>query len=287
MHLVTFAHAGQTRLGALRADGAVVDLHRADPQIPADMLTFLAAGEGAQLLARRALDNAPAAALLDRAAVTLLAPIPRPGKILCIGLNYRDHAAESNQPIPAHPTVFAKYNNTVIGPGAAIVLPTVTEKVDYEAEFAFVIGRTARNVAAADALRYVAGYTIFNDVSARDYQMRTSQWTVGKTFDTFGPMGPALVTADEIADPHALDICLSINGETLQSSNTRELIFTVNQLIEDLTSFMTLEPGDLISTGTPSGVGSARKPPRWLRAGDIVRVEIAGLGVLENPVVAA
>ena len=192
---------------------------------------------------------------------------------------------ESNQPVPDHPTVFAKNNNTVVGPGVAIVLPTGTEKVDYVAEFAFVIGRTARNERAADALDYVAGYLPFNDVSARDYRMRTSQWTVGKTFDTFGPMGPALVTSDEIANPHDLDIQLTINSEVLQSSNTSNPIFSINELIADLTSFMTLEPGDLISTGTPSGVGSARKPERWLRAGDVVRVTIEGLGTLENPVV--
>ena len=146
--------------------------------------------------------------------------------------------------------------------------------------------RLGKNVKAEDALDYVAGYLPFNDVSARDYQMRTSQWTVGKTFDTFGPMGPALVTSDEIANPHDLDISLTINGEVLQSSNTSNLIFSVNELIADLTSFMTLEPGDLISTGTPSGVGSARKPPRWLRAGDVVAVTIEGLGTLENPVIA-
>jgi acylpyruvate hydrolase len=286
MKLVTFIHNGQARLGALQPGEAVIDLNRADPNLPADMLGFLAAGAGAQVLAKRAIVDAPPAAVLDRSAVTVKAPILRPGKILCIGLNYRDHAAESNQPIPQYPTVFAKYANTVIGPGEAIVLPKVTEKIDYEAEFAFVIGRTARHVAAADALDYVAGYLPFNDVSARDYQMRTSQWTVGKTFDTFGPMGPALVTADEIPDPHDLDIQLSINGEVLQSSNTRNLIFSVNELIADLTSFMTLEPGDLISTGTPSGVGAARDPQRWLRAGDVVRIEIAGLGVLENLVVA-
>ena len=168
-----------------------------------------------------------------------------------------------------------------------MVLPPITEKVDYEAEFAVVIGRVARNVSAADALKVVGGYTVFNDVSARDYQMRTSQWTVGKTFDTFGPMGPVLVTADEIADPHDLDISLSINGEVLQSSNTKNLIFTVNQLIEDLTSYMTLEPGDVISTGTPGGVGQALKPPLFIRPGDIMRVEISGIGALENPVVAA
>ena len=289
MKLVTFVHHGQTRLGALLADAAgerVLDLNRADPNLPADMLGFLAAGDGAMVLAKRAVAAAPADALVARAAVTLKAPIPHPGKIICIGLNYRDHAAETNHELPEYPTVFAKYANTVIGPGEAIILPKITEAVDYEAEFAAVIGRTAKNVAAADALNYVAGYLPFNDVSARTYQHRTSQWTVGKTFDTFGPMGPALVTADEIPDPHALDITLSIGGEVLQSSNTRNLIFSVNALIEDLTSYMTLEPGDLISTGTPSGVGGARKPPRWLRAGEIVRIEITGLGVLENPVVA-
>jgi len=286
MKLVTFVHNGQSRIGAQRADGTIVDLNRANAALPTDMLAFLAGGADAKNLAEKAVASAPAAALLAPSAVTLQAPLPRPGKILCIGLNYRDHAAESNQPIPDHPTVFAKYNNTVVGPGAAIVLPTVTEKVDYEAEFAFVIGRTARNVKAADALDYVAGYLPFNDVSARDYQARTSQWTVGKTFDTFGPMGPALVTSDEIANPHDLDIQLTINGEVLQSSNTSNLIFSINELIADLTSFMTLEPGDLISTGTPSGVGLARKPQRWLRAGDVVRVTIEGLGTLENPVVA-
>lgn len=285
MKLVTFTHNGHSRIGALTGDHTIVDLNRANPQLPTDMLAFLAGGADAQNLAEKAVASALPSAVLARSAVALQAPLPRPGKILCIGLNYRDHAAESNQPIPQYPTVFAKYNNTVIGPGAAIVLPQVTEKVDYEAEFAFVIGRTARNVAAADALSYVAGYLPFNDVSARDYQMRTSQWTVGKTFDTFGPLGPALVTANEIPDPHDLDIQLTINGEVLQSSNTSNLIFSVNELIADLTSFMTLEPGDIISTGTPSGVGAARTPQRWLRAGDVVAVTIEGLGTLENPVV--
>lgn len=286
MKLVTFTHNGHSRIGALAGEHTIVDLNRADPRLPAEMPAFLAGGADAQNLAEKAVGSALPSAVLARSAVTLQAPLPRPGKILCIGLNYRDHAAESNQPIPEYPTVFAKYNNTVIGPGAAIVLPRLTEKVDYEAEFAFVIGRRARNVQAADALSYVAGYLPFNDVSARDYQMRTSQWTVGKTFDTFGPLGPALVTADEIPDPHDLKIQLTINGEVLQSSNTSNLIFSVNELIADLTSFMTLEPGDIISTGTPSGVGAARSPQRWLRAGDVVAVTIEGLGTLENPVVA-
>jgi 2-keto-4-pentenoate hydratase/2-oxohepta-3-ene-1,7-dioic acid hydratase in catechol pathway len=210
----------------------------------------------------QAIANPPFAAVLDRSAVKLSAPIPRPGKVICIGLNYRDHAAESNAELPAFPTVFAKYASCIIGPGASIVIPRVTSQVDYEGELAVVIGRRARDVAEADALDYVAGYAPFNDVSARDYQMRTSQWTIGKTFDTFGPIGPALVTADEIPDPHALDIRVSIGDDVLQSSNTKHLIFTIPQLIAYLTSVMTLEPGDVIATGTPAGVGAARKPQR-------------------------
>jgi acylpyruvate hydrolase len=290
MHLVTFAHGDSTHIGALQQrDGKeiVVDLNRAEPRLPSDMIAFLAGGDDTRALAERALADPPAEAVLDRGEVRLGAPIPRPGKIICIGLNYRDHAAESNQPVPEYPTVFAKYASCVIGPGESIVIPRVTSQVDYEGELAVVIGRRARDVAEQDALSYVAGYAPFNDVSARDYQMRTSQWTIGKTFDTFGPLGPALVTADEIADPHTLDLRVTIGDEVLQSSNTRHLIFTIPQLIAYLSAVMTLEPGDVIATGTPAGVGGARKPQRWLQAGEIVRVEIDRLGALENPVVAS
>lgn len=289
MKLVTFAQDGAVRIGTLSSDPAgdvVVDLARVDARIPTDMIAFLAGGEESKALAQAALAEAGPLHRLALDDVKLKAPLPRPGKIICIGLNYRDHAAESNQAVPEYPTVFAKYDNVVVGPGEAIVLPGVTDQIDYEAELAFVIGRRARQVRAADALGYVAGYVPFNDVSARDYQNRTSQWTAGKTFDTFGPMGPALVTADEVPDPHNLNIRLSIGGEVLQSSNTCNLIFTVQQLIAYLTEFMTLEPGDLVSTGTPGGVGAARTPKRWLRAGETVRLEIERLGVLENPVVA-
>jgi 2-keto-4-pentenoate hydratase/2-oxohepta-3-ene-1,7-dioic acid hydratase in catechol pathway len=237
-------------------------------------------------LAGDVLAGTGAANELDLLDVTLRAPIPRPGKIICIGLNYRDHAAESNQPIPDYPAVFSKYANSVIGPGEPIVIPRVTEAVDYEGELAFVIGRRARFVSEQDALDAVAGYMAFNDVSARDFQMRTSQWTIGKTFDTFAPMGPALVTADEIADPHDLDIRVTVSGEVLQSSNTRHLIFSIQELVAYLSQVMTLEPGDVIATGTPSGVGFARTPPRFLRPGDVVEVEIKGLGTLVNPVAA-
>jgi 2-keto-4-pentenoate hydratase/2-oxohepta-3-ene-1,7-dioic acid hydratase in catechol pathway len=290
MHLVTFVHDAGTRIGALQQRDereTIVDLCRAEPRLPNDMIAFLSGGADSRALAEQALANPPPAAVLDRGAVRLAAPIPRPGKIICIGLNYRDHAAESNVAVPEYPTVFAKYASCVIGPGEPIIIPRVTNQVDYEGELAVVIGRRARDVAEADALSYVAGYAPFNDVSARDYQMRTSQWTIGKTFDTFGPLGPALVTADEIADPHALDIRVSIGDQVLQSSNTKHLIFTIPQLIAYLSAVMTLEPGDVIATGTPAGVGAARKPQRWLLAGEVVRVEISGLGVLENPVAAS
>ena len=217
--------------------------------------------------------------------VKLNAPVPHPGKILCIGLNYSDHAAETGQPLPAFPVVFAKYSNTVISPGESIVLPKVTDQVDYEAELGFVIGKRGRYISEADALDYVAGYLPINDVSARDYQNRTSQWTMGKTFDTFAPMGPALVTADEVPDPHHLSIRLTIGDEVLQDSNTDKLIFNVPQLVASLSEVMTLEPGDVVSTGTPPGVGFARKPPRFLKAGDVVSVIIEKLGTLTNPVV--
>ena len=285
MKLVTFEHQGQRRIGALRED-AVVDLNRANDRLPTDMLRLLEAGDEALALAREAVASASGPAVLALDQVTLKAPIPRPGKVICLGLNYRDHAEETNSPLPEYPIIFTKYANTIVGPGEAVVLPRVSRQVDYEAEFGVVIGRRAKHVSEAEARRYVAGYVNFNDVSARDYQMKTSQWTIGKTFDTFGPMGPALVTADEIDDPHALDIRLILNGEVMQSSNTRHLIFGVDYLIAELSTIMTLEPGDLISTGTPGGVGMARDPQVWLKPGDVMQVEIEGLGVLENPVVA-
>ncbi len=220
------------------------------------------------------------------AQVRLLAPVPRPPKFICVGLNYRDHALESGMPIPERPTIFSKFSSCVIGPGEPIVLPRSSGQPDYEAEFAFVIGRGGRHIRPKDWRDHVFGYTIVNDVSARDYQMATSQWLMGKTFDTFAPMGPWLVTADEIPDPQSLDISLTIGGETLQSSNTRELIFKIPDLVAFLSSVVTLEPGDIVSTGTPSGVGFARKPPRYLKPGEEVVIRIAGIGELRNPVVA-
>ena len=282
MKLVTFAQNGAARLGALRGND-VVDLNQADSRLPSDMLAFLQAGEAALKLAQQAVQQAKQTVPLS--SVKLRAPIPCPGKILCIGLNYSDHAAESGQPVPQFPVVFAKYANTVIGHGENIVLPHVSSQVDYEAELGFVIGKRGRYISEADALQYVAGYLPINDVSARDYQTRTSQWTMGKTFDTFAPMGPALVTADEVPDPHNLSIRLTIGDEVLQNSNTDKLIFGVPKLVASLSEVMTLEPGDVVSTGTPPGVGFARKPPRFLKAGDVVSITIERLGTLTNPVV--
>jgi 2-keto-4-pentenoate hydratase/2-oxohepta-3-ene-1,7-dioic acid hydratase in catechol pathway len=201
-------------------------------------------------------------------------------------VNYRDHAIESNLPIPTIPVVFTKFATAVIGPGDEIVLPANSEKPDYEAELAFVIGKGGRHIKAADWRDHVFGYTNFHDVSARDFQLATSQWTIGKTFDTFAPFGPWIVSADEIEDPHNLNIRLEINGEVLQNSNTRELVFGIPALVEYLSSVFTLESGDIVATGTPPGVGMARKPPRWLRAGDEVVVSIEGLGELRNTAVA-
>jgi len=218
--------------------------------------------------------------------VKLLAPIPKPRKLICVGLNYRDHALETNTPIPDVPTIFNKFATAVIGPGANIVLPKVSAMPDFEAEFAFVIGKGGRNIKAEDWRKHIFGYTIVNDVTARDYQRATSQWLMGKTFDTFAPMGPWIVTADEIADPHALDIQLEIGGEILQNSNTRELIFKIPELVAFLSSVFTLEPGDIVSTGTPSGVGVARTPQRFLKPNETVTVRIPAIGELVNVTVA-
>ncbi|HWB85078.1 MAG TPA: fumarylacetoacetate hydrolase family protein [Bryobacteraceae bacterium] len=251
-----------------------------------DLVSVVSGGPEALDRVKRYAEHPRGSELIDRDKVTLLAPIPRPTKIICVGLNYRDHAEESNLPIPEVPTIFSKFPTAVIGPGRPIVLPKNSQKPDYEAEFAFVIGIGGRHIPESRWREHVFGYTIVNDVSARDYQMATTQWTMGKTFDTFAPIGPAIVTVDEIENPHDLDISLTVNGEELQHSNTRNLIFNIPKLVAFLSSVFTLEPGDIVSTGTPAGVGAARKPPRWLKAGDTVAVKIQGIGELINPVVA-
>ncbi|HJZ55216.1 MAG TPA: fumarylacetoacetate hydrolase family protein [Gemmataceae bacterium] len=273
---------------AVPAGDAYVDLHATDPGLPTAVKCLLAASPAVRKAAAEA-GAAPRAVKLPARSVKLLPPVPDPGKILCIGLNYRDHAIEGGKAIPAEPVLFGKFPNALIAHGDPIQLPKVAQKVDYEAELVIVIGKTGRHIPNdPSAFEYVGGYTCGHDVSARDWQFRgeEKQWIIGKTFDTFAPTGPVLVTADELKDPHKLQVQLRLNGQTMQNSNTKEFIFGVPHLLWFLSQVVTLEPGDLIFTGTPPGVGIARKPPVLLKPGDVAEVEVEGIGVLKNPVVA-
>jgi 2-keto-4-pentenoate hydratase/2-oxohepta-3-ene-1,7-dioic acid hydratase in catechol pathway len=282
LRFITIQQDGHPR-PAVQQDSEIVGLRDAGFD---SMLSLIAGGADALDRVSRWIANAPAGSRWAPGRVRLLAPIPRPPKVICIGLNYREHAAESKKAVAEVPTVFSKFSTAVIGPGEAIVLPRNSVKPDYEAELAVVIGKGGRHIPEDRWREHVFGYTMVNDVSARDFQMATSQWIMGKTFDTFAPLGPAIVTADEIADPQNLAISLVLSGEVMQDANTREMIFPVARLIAFLSSVFTLEPGDVIATGTPPGVGFARNPPRWLRPGDVVTVRVEGLGELTNPVVA-
>jgi len=282
MRFVTFQRGASVEPGILNGE-EIIGLRGAGFH---DLLSVVAGGADAMDRVQRWLYRPPFSEVTSLGKVSLRAPLERPPKIVCVGLNYRAHAAESKAEVPEVPTIFTKFATAVTGCGHPIVLPKVSAKPDYEAEMAFVIGKRGRHVPAERWQEYVFGYMNFNDVSARDYQLRTSQWTIGKTFDTFAPMGPAIVTADEVEDPHNLRIQTIINGEVLQDSNTNDLIFKIPDLVAYLSSVYTLEPGDVVATGTPSGVGFARKPPRWLKPGDDVVIRVEGLGDLRNPVVA-
>lgn len=315
MRLVTFAARGQTRVGALEGDW-IIDLTRAarahyaakglsrpgaraGALLPPSMTRVLAGGDEALALAREvAAEIRPAAAgpearALERDGVVwrsgdvrLLPPVPTPPKVICVGRNYAEHAREGGSAPPEIPIYFGRFPHSLLGPGEPYMLPSISEQVDYEGELAAVIGRRGRDIPEARALDYVAGYTVFNDISIRDFQRRTTQWMIGKNFDRSGPLGPALVTRDEVPDPQSLTLTVDVSGERLQEAGTSDMIFSVAYLIADVSRAMTLQPGDVIATGTPSGVGFARKPPRWLRAGDTVRISITTVGVLETPVVA-
>jgi 2-keto-4-pentenoate hydratase/2-oxohepta-3-ene-1,7-dioic acid hydratase in catechol pathway len=282
MKLVRFRHGGATRIGVVE-ENAIVDLAAAAPQLPREMTEFLAAGPAALAAAQAARAGGPRVPLAE---VRLLAPIARPPKFLAVGLNYADHVAESGLERPKHPTIFNKQSTCVIGPGEAIQIPRASHVVDYEGELGFVIGTRCRHVARDDAADVIAGYLVVNDVTVRDWQFRVPTWTMGKSFDTHGPLGPWIVTGDELGDPHRLRLRTWVNGELRQDSSTKELIFDCFALVEHLSTAFTLEPGDVVATGTPSGVGIAFKPPRLLVAGDVVRIEIEGIGALENPVAA-
>jgi 2-keto-4-pentenoate hydratase/2-oxohepta-3-ene-1,7-dioic acid hydratase in catechol pathway len=282
MKLCTFKHTGATRVGSVVND-EIVDLALAAPELPREMTALLAAGSAALATAANAALRAKHRIPLS--AVRLAAPILRPPKFLAIGLNYADHVAEAGLERPALPTVFNKQSTCVTGPHDPVHLPRVSAALDYEGELGFVIGRRCRHVPRGRAHEVIAGYLVVNDVSVRDWQLRIPTWTMGKSFDTHGPLGPWLTTADEI-DASGLRLRTWVNGELRQDSNTKQLIFDCAAIVEHLSTAFTLEPGDVIATGTPGGVGIAMKPPRLLKVGDVMRVEIDGLGVLENLVVA-
>ncbi|MFS0575697.1 fumarylacetoacetate hydrolase family protein [Sporosarcina sp. 179-K 3D1 HS] len=308
MKLITFTTAGHSRIGAVVEENKVVDLNYAyqallknqekyrykeiaEAYIPAKMEEFLQGGKESMGLAQEALafalenpDSFEHQLIYEKSAVKVEAPVTAPGKMICVGHNYREHILEMGREIPEFPVVFAKFANTVIGPEDDIPFHPISEQLDYEAEFTFVIGKQARNVSEEDALDYVAGYTIANDVTYRDIQRRTLEWLQGKSVDGSAPMGPWLVTTDELTDPSGLDVVLTVNGEVRQKTNTANLVFSVQKLVAFLSNLMTLEPGDVILSGTPGGVGVAMDPPTFLKNGDVVRIEIDKVGVLENRV---
>lgn len=294
MRLVSYATTtspdAEWRAGFM-IDGSVVDASEAAALLPSS----LEPGDVASVKRLLALPRTTRSTLARHAGelsgtpleeVVLGPPVPDPDKFICVGLNYHDHAAESGLEPPAVPTLFAKFRNSLIGSGAPIELPPSSASVDYEGELAVVIGRRCKGVSAADALDVVAGYMVLNDVSARDMQLATPQWTAGKAIDTFAPCGPCLVDADEIGDPQALDLTTRVNGAVVQHASTREMIFGVAQLVEFISTAMTLEVGDVVATGTPAGVGVARRPQLFLGDGDVVEVEIGGIGAVTSPVVA-
>jgi 2-keto-4-pentenoate hydratase/2-oxohepta-3-ene-1,7-dioic acid hydratase in catechol pathway len=284
MKLASIQSGAGSRVAAVR-DGKFIDLHSADPGLPATMRELLQLGPA---LVPRASAAAARGAELEPGSVRLLAPVPDPGKVICIGLNYKDHAKESGAEVPAEPVVFCKFPSAVTAHEQPIVLPRVSSSVDYEAELVVVMGRAGRNIAPSQAFDYIAGYAPGNDVSARDWQLHKpgKQWLLGKSFDTFAPFGPYLTTVDEVPDPGNLRIWFRLNGRVLQDSSTSELIFPIGRLVSYVSQVCTLAPGDLIFTGTPAGVGFARRPPILLQPGDVAEVEIERLGVLRNLVVA-
>ena len=279
MRFVSYKSAGKAGL-AVKVGQDWRGLTAGDASFPGDLLSVLRAGTIEAV--GKVLAKAP---VVELAKVTLLPPVSDPEKIVCIGLNYKDHSAESGFKQPDFPTIFGRFNSSLIAQGAPILRPAFSEQLDYEGELVAVIGKAARSVAEADALDYVAGYSIFNDASIRDYQFKAPQWTPGKNFDDTGAFGPWFVTADELPPGcEGLGLQTRLNGQVVQDASISDMVFSVAKLIEILSSFLTLKPGDVIVSGTPSGVGLARKPPLWMKQGDVVEVEIDQIGILSNPV---
>ena len=283
MRFVSFKKDGKNKIG-VRTDAGLVDLSKVDKKIPTDLKGLIAQGKGAMQRAGRAASNAKPSAIV-KGRVSYLTPIQKPDKIFCIGLNYKDHAAEAGLEIPTYPVVFTRFTTSFVAHGQALIRPKASKHFDYEAEMVAVIGKKARNIKKSEALDYVAGYSVANEGSIRDYQMKASQWTIGKNFDSSGSIGPDFVTADELpAGAKGLDVELRLNGNVLQVTNTREMVFDVKTLVYELARAITLMPGDIILTGTGPGVGFVRKPPIFMKQGDTCEVEIEGVGLLSNPV---
>ncbi|PPR10369.1 MAG: Ureidoglycolate lyase [Alphaproteobacteria bacterium MarineAlpha11_Bin1] len=283
MRFVSFKKDGKNKLG-VRTEAGLVDLSKIDRKLPTDLKELIAQGKGVLQRAGRAAKNAKPGAVV-KGRVSYLTPIQNPDKIFCIGLNYKDHAAEAGLKIPTYPVVFTRFETSFVANGQALVRPKASKHFDYEAEMVAVIGKKARNIKKSRALEYVAGYSVANEGSIRDYQMKASQWTIGKNFDSTGSIGPDFVTADELPPgAKGLNVQCRLNGKVLQETNTREMIFDVKTLVYELARAITLMPGDLILTGTGAGVGFVRKPPIFMKQGDICEIEIENVGLLSNPI---
>lgn len=285
MKLMMFAAGGHApRLGVVMGD-MVVDVGAVDAGGPKSIADVIGGGASALTGVKAAVAKAPSSAKHALSSVKAALPIAHPPKFICVGLNYLEHAKEGGHPPPTYPSFFARYDRSLLAHGEAVIRPKASVQLDYECELTIVIGKGGRHIPESKALEHVFGYTIFNDVSVRDYQRKTSQWLAGKNFDGTGPLGPVVVTADALpSGATPLRIQTRVNGKTMQDSNTSDMIFPVARTIALLSEIMTLEPGDMIATGTPQGVAHARKPPAWMKAGDTVEIEIEGIGVLSNPI---
>ncbi len=291
MKIARYRHKNKEHYGIINRQSVLclpVLAKHFNEKLPPTIEEFIASGEKtlqtAETLLRKAENSSVANASASLSEVALLAPIASPPKIICLGLNYVDHAAETHATVPDEPVIFMKPHTTIIGPNQNIIKPRIVHELDYEGELAIVMGKKAKNIPTSEAAKHIFGYTILNDISARDYQFKDGQWTRGKSFDTFAPTGPSITTANQLKDTGNLAVRTWVNGEPRQNSTTRNMAFSVSQIVHHLSRVMTLEPCDVIATGTPAGVGFAMKPPKYLQNGDVVRIEIDGIGTLENTV---